>query len=93
MGKAKKDFIGFLESLKEKNMFEIQKIANKEHLKYEKSSPEYSEYIHEFLFFICNGIKPSRITYDEFLLYKPLCKDLVENHHLKKEILDLFKQE
>ena len=37
--------------------------------------------------------KFKNISFEEFLLYKPLCEDLVKNKNLKKEILETFKQE
>ncbi|MBN1618499.1 hypothetical protein JW887_04100 [Candidatus Dojkabacteria bacterium] len=99
MRKTKQDFIDFLESLQGKDIFEIHAITNNEYRECDKLKtrfPEYVryvEYIGEFLFFVNTGVRPCNISFEEFLLYKPICENLVETGSLKKEVLELFKHE
>ena len=87
----KERFITFLESLTGKKLDEVHQITDHEYLKHKKERSRYTKYVGEFLFWIQAGIKPSSISFEEFLLYQPLCEDLVKNGHLKKEILETFK--
>ena len=80
----------FLTSLFDKSLLEIVKITTEEYRRFKDIQPEYSNQIGEFLFFLKSGIKPKSISTSEFLMYKPLCENLVKNGHYKKEILLLF---
>jgi hypothetical protein len=78
--------------VKEKNMFEVYEITDKEYVKHKKERSRYTAYVGEFLFWVQSGIKPSSISFEEYLLYQPLCENLVKNGRLKQEILESFKQ-
>jgi hypothetical protein len=99
------DFKQFLDSIKDKNYDEIIHLAEQEIYYLEpllarvKGSVErrrrgggkYVAQLEQFLFFMKNGIKPGGVSDEDFLLFRPVCENLVRRGIFKPTILDFFR--
>jgi hypothetical protein len=100
-------FEKFLDSIKDKDLPEIQLIASREAEIAERLSSSstrgiakagkkaigyYNKQVGEFAFFMKSGIKPGSVDESDFKLYKPICEILVKKGQFRSDVLNHFKQ-
>lgn len=99
-------FKKFLDGIKDKDLLEIQKLASREAGEAETLSSSitrgisrddkikigyYKKQVGEFAFFMAHGIKPGSVDEEDFKLYQPICRILVEKHQFLPSVLEYFK--
>jgi hypothetical protein len=100
-------FEKFLDTIKDKNLPEIQIIASQEAEAAERLSSSstrgvskamkidigyYRTRVGEFAFFMGSGIKPGSVDESDFELYQPICEILVKKGQFLPSILNCFKK-
>ena len=87
--------MGFLEicdySQKEYSNIKKMNLDNKEIREYKYLIKKYQDFIHEFLFFLTSGMKPSGMKEEDFQRIMPIIKHLVDVVQMNVNVLKIFE--
>ena len=90
------NFIEFIDTVKDTDRLDIQRLAESEATEAEKIAQikgygqNYAEVVRGFLYFMRYGQKPGGIEDEHFQMFRDVCEKLVAKKQLLPEVLKMF---